>query len=564
MNKKLKMLGAFSFSLLLMISCASNDETVTGTNQNTSTGANDAEDVVADYLDLEIIYGENDTKSSVTVNMMLATTGNYGSTITWVSTYTNDGLDAKDIVTYDGTVTRPVYGDGDVSVTLTATITKGSIAIEKIFNLTVLQKPPTDLEAVTADQIALDIIFAGNDTVNTVTNDLTLPNKGPNGTIITWVSNYKNDGSDSSAIIASDGSVTRPAYGNSDSEIILTATISRGDEAIVKTFYVTVLAEKPPEGIQTSYIIDGITFALIYVPGKIYKTGINDNSTSSVNNDYWIGETEVTYELWYMVYQWATNGTGGSKGEGKYTFYYKGREGKDGTMGGAPTAAKTEPVTSISWRDAMVWCNALTEYMNARYGTFYQVVYTSDSNYTTPIRTATGSTTVTSSTDGSQDAPYVNLYAQGFRLPTSDEWELARRYISDFNSDGDILDIGEYYPGNYTSGADAEYTITTGAYDYDGDGDIEYTNDVSVNNANSGSNNAVVKSKSSNALGLFDMNGNVNEWNFDWLTGQVGIYRVYRGASYKNTPSSMLANIYSPGPPWGGFIDVGLRITRTP
>jgi formylglycine-generating enzyme required for sulfatase activity len=42
-----------------------------------------------------------------------------------------------------------------------------------------------------------------------------------------------------------------------------------------------------------------------------------------------IGETEVTYELWYAVRQWAET----SKG---YTFFNKGREGKDGKDGADP------------------------------------------------------------------------------------------------------------------------------------------------------------------------------------------------------------------------------------
>ena len=67
---------------------------------------------------------------------------------------------------------------------------------------------------------------------------------------------------------------------------------------------------------------------------------------------YKLGKTEVTYELWHEVLTWAeSNG---------YTFADKGKEGSHGTVGAAPTGAKKEPVTTISWRDCIVWCNAYT------------------------------------------------------------------------------------------------------------------------------------------------------------------------------------------------------------
>lgn len=84
-----------------------------------------------------------------------------------------------------------------------------------------------------------------------------------------------------------------------------------------------------------------------------------------------MGETEVTYELWYEVYKWATTDTGDGKRSDcgdLYSFANKGREGNNGTIGALPTTAKQEPVTLVNWRDTIVWCNALTEYYNANNG----------------------------------------------------------------------------------------------------------------------------------------------------------------------------------------------------
>jgi len=82
-------------------------------------------------------------------------------------------------------------------------------------------------------------------------------------------------------------------------------------------------------------------------------------------------ETEVPYQLWKEVYDWATNDAGGGKradGGDFYGFANAGCEGYDGSNGAAPTMAKQEPVTTINWCDSIVWCNALTEYYNANNG----------------------------------------------------------------------------------------------------------------------------------------------------------------------------------------------------
>ncbi len=64
-------------------------------------------------------------------------------------------------------------------------------------------------------------------------------------------------------------------------------------------------------------------------------------------------EVKFTYELWYEVYTWANLNI--------YSFSNPGREGPNGTLGADPTPGNTEPVTTINWRDAMIWCNALSE-----------------------------------------------------------------------------------------------------------------------------------------------------------------------------------------------------------
>jgi formylglycine-generating enzyme required for sulfatase activity len=139
----------------------------------------------------------------------------------------------------------------------------------------------------------------------------------------------------------------------------------------------------------------------------------------------------------------------------------------------------------------------------------------------------------------------------GFRLLTSEEWELAARYKVDANGDGDISDPGEYYPGNYASGATAPYTNATA------------TGLVAWYTVNAGGTTHDVKTKTANALGLYDMSGNVWEWCFDLATAPN---RVTRGGSWTSAVDYMeLGYIDSAAPT---FIDdpqkMGFRLGRTP
>ncbi len=115
-----------------------------------------------------------------------------------------------------------------------------------------------------------------------------------------------------------------------------------------------------------------------------------------------IGKYEVTYELWYAVYKWATkNG---------YHFANKGREGNDGSDGEKPTSSKYEPVTVVNWRDCIVWCNAYSEmlgYTPVYYWNDYVLKDSSDSR------------------DVHCDNVDVYWSTNGYRLPTEGEWQYA-------------------------------------------------------------------------------------------------------------------------------------------
>jgi hypothetical protein len=402
----------------------------------------------------------------------------------------------------------------------------------------------TDAEAVAADSSTLEILYNGSESSSAVTTNLTLPSTGPNGSTITW-------SSDTTLVIADDGTVTRPAYGSGNATVTMTATVTVGLESQTVTFTITVLESGPPAGTQYALSAGGINVNMRYVSGKTTFTGTYDTTQATVASGYLIAETEVTYELWSTVYTWATAGDGGTVhiGEASYTF------ANAGVMGDGIGDASLHPVTTINWRDSMVWCNALTEYYNAQNGTSLAVVYTSDAAYTTPIRVSTNSTTISwdagSTYSGTEDEPYVNPNARGFRLPTRNEWELAARYIDDANGDGDIMDSGDYYPGSHFSGDTSNPYFSSTIRD-----------DYGWYSGNSGSSTQVVATKTANALGLVDMSGNVGEWVFDWYT--VGSYREYRGGGWLYTAMFLQVGYVDYNSPYYENDDIGFRPVRNP
>jgi hypothetical protein len=60
------------------------------------------------------------------------------------------------------------------------------------------------------------------------------------------------------------------------------------------------------------------SFTMIYVPGGVtFPSARSSSGTATVINAFWIGDTEVTYEMWYTVRAWAGDE---ARGAGRYYF----------------------------------------------------------------------------------------------------------------------------------------------------------------------------------------------------------------------------------------------------
>ena len=200
----------------------------TGTGPIPGSGT-DAQAVAADKSALAITYSAGDSAGWVTSNIGLPASGSNGSSISWVTS-------ASSRITTEGVVSRPAAGNGDASVTLTATISKGTASDVKVFALTVKNSTipaGTDAQIVASVKGALTITYSGTDNAGSVTSNVVLPTSGSNGSSISWTTS-------NSSRISSSGVVSRPAAGNGDAVVTLTATISKGTASDVKVFTLSV------------------------------------------------------------------------------------------------------------------------------------------------------------------------------------------------------------------------------------------------------------------------------------------------------------------------------------
>jgi formylglycine-generating enzyme required for sulfatase activity len=287
-------------------------------------------------------------------------------------------------------------------------------------------------------------------------------------------------------------------------------------------------------GQSSTCTVGGVSFNIHYVPAVAsFPTGPDDSGTGSVSNAYWMAETEVTYQLWDAVYDWAIDA---ARGANQYYFQ------NIGVMGDGTGDTNQHPVTTVNWRDAIVWCNALTECYNAQNGTSLTCVYTYSSAIVRDSRDSNATAC---------DGVTANAAAKGFRMPTCMERELAARYRGS-DSTNAILSNGIYWTkGNSASGATADCLneVATGA--------------VAWHILNSSSSTHPVGQKTANTLNLYDISGNVWEWCVDAYSVP---YRVRCGGGWDNYAAFLMVGYIGDayyGYPSYAYFSLGFRPVRT-
>lgn len=241
---------------------------------------------------------------------------------------------------------------------------------------------------------------------------------------------------------------------------------------------------------------------------------------------YRMAKYELTYRLWKDVYEWAV--------ERGYTFS---NEGSRSTKDDVPSDKL--PIVGISWRDAVVWCNAYTQKLH---NSTKECVYL-DAITRLPLKNAT---------DGAScDGALMDFSKHGMRLPKEEEWEYAARCQMQNTVNG--VNVGTVYLTKLDSCSAALFPIATpktGGKNYE----AMYRELVSTTVCQQyfyGSiimrvkpdvlSSKVVARKKANYLGFYDMSGNVAEFctdqtkdNVFGIAGKKDNYCIVRGGAWNS------------------------------
>ena len=270
-----------------------------------------------------------------------------------------------------------------------------------------------------------------------------------------------------------------------------------------------------PKTSEVQVLSTTVTFANLYK--ELARSSVFISGRSGTIQPFVMGQYEVTQQLYKAV-----------MGSNPSSFTSDVAAGE---------TQELRPVEQVSWYDAVVFCNKLSERMGL------EPVYSKGGETNT---SEWGGVPTISTNDTWKDAITCDFAKSGYRLPTEAEWELAAR------GGNAGADAWQYtYAGSNTIGGVAWYR----------DNSSDKTHQVGT--------------KAANGLGLYDMSGNVWEWCWDrWDDGSIdadtpsggaasGSYRVYRGGGWSSNAFNCAVSHRLGVGPYGRSNFIGFRLVRS-
>ena len=186
------------------------------------------------------------------------------------------------------------------------------------------------------------------------------------------------------------------------------------------------------------------------------------------------------------------------------------------------------PVESISWYDALFFCNKLTSLFFSKKELVYNIKQIVRDKHSNSIINACVET---------------DFDKKGYRLPLEYEWEYAAR--------GKKIESPELWSGSTRSRSTLKKAAKS-------DPNLDRVGWY-LNNSNFSTH--AINEKYSNSFGCFDMSGNVWEWCWDEY--EKGLYRVIKGGSWSYFACGAAISERFFAFPSSRHSDIGLRVCRS-